>query len=306
MRESLLTFVVPAPQGCNLRCPFCIVHQRNEVAGAPLRPDEFVQFITEAGERESVHALSIQGYEPLLPESLEYTQAILEAGGHFGIPANLVTNGVYLGAALDLLSILKPNRIGVSLDSFIGEVHDRIRGVPGSWYAAVDGLRRAVNWLAPETGLTVISVLLPSKVENLLGMPQLLANIGVSQWIVDPVLAIGKRRSRQQEIEILRACQRLQAEAHKHGILFACDDEFATIDQVSIAETYPELADVYVRCLEDNIELFRLTPSGQCSAGSDILTAVTPQVPRWLPNAIHAADFLAALPRPPRARANYS
>jgi MoaA/NifB/PqqE/SkfB family radical SAM enzyme len=274
MCEKFLTFVVPASNGCNLRCPFCIIRQRNEVDGISLQPHELVQFIEEVSEREVIHALSIQGYEPLLPESMPYTQAILQAGLDLCIPTNFVTNGVYLSTTLDLLTVLKPNAIAISVDSHVAENHDRLRGVPGTWHTVVAGLRQAVKRLAVDTQLVVSSVLFPSKVENLLGMPALLADVGISRWQVNPITAINDQRGMRrlkQDIEILQAGLELRHEADKHGILFAIDDD---------------------------IDLVRLTPSGQGSIGRDILSPITSDVPRWIPNVVHAADFLAALPRP--------
>jgi MoaA/NifB/PqqE/SkfB family radical SAM enzyme len=300
--QQYLTFIVPASRGCNLRCPFCIVRHRKEAEETLLRPEDFVRFIAEALIDKDTYALSLQGYEPLLPESMHYSEAILQTGADFGVSTILVTNGVYLGDAFERLIELDVDTVDVSLDSNIAEIHDRIRGVSGTWQATVDSLRKAISHGEQGPVLAVQSVLLPSKVENLVGMPRFLAELGIKWWTVNPVLKIGERRgqrSLERDIEILRACFLLQAEAEKCGIHFSCDDEFGCIDQARAAEIYPELAEVAVRRIEDSIELFRLTPSGQCSVGRDILSPITPDVPRWIPNAVHAGDFLASLPRPP-------
>jgi MoaA/NifB/PqqE/SkfB family radical SAM enzyme len=242
-------------------------------------------------------AQAIQGYEPLLPEAMAYSEAILEAGMRFGIPTTLVTNGVYLDQALDRLIALKLNTIAISLDSDIAEIHDHIRGVPGAWEMIVNGLGKAVKRIARKPTLVVTSVLLPSKIDNLLGMPEFLTNIGIKQWMVNPMLQIGPRRgvrTFERDVEILRACHRLQREAKKHGLHVTCDDEFGCINQAGVAKIYPELAEVSVDRIDDDIELFRLTPSGQCSVDSDGLAPITPDVPQWQPNAVHAADFLAS------------
>src|SRR6266852_3635963 len=110
---QFLTFVVPALEGCNLKCPFCLVGQRREIAKANLRSEDFVRFIREAFDRAPIFALAIQGYEPLLPESLPYTQAILATGRFLGIPASLVTNGTKLAEAVDLLTTLAPAKVAV-------------------------------------------------------------------------------------------------------------------------------------------------------------------------------------------------
>src|SRR5262249_19767587 len=149
--------------GCNLKCSFCFVRQRQEVAEVLLRPEDIVRFIREAAERAPIFALAIQGYEPLLPESLPYTRAILAAGQFLGRPATMVTNGTKLADAVDLLATLSVNKIAISLDAASADIHDRIRGVAGAWAASVDGIKRAIEVLAPRTRLVVTSVLLPSK-----------------------------------------------------------------------------------------------------------------------------------------------
>src|SRR5215471_17184510 len=159
----LLTFVVPAPNGCNLKCSFCVVRQRREITETLLRPEDMVRFIREAVERAPISALAIQGYEPLLPESLRYTQAILATGRFLGLPTSVVTNGTKLVDAIDLLTTLAPHKIAVSLDAASAEVHDRIRGLTGAWAATLGGIRRAIEVLIPKTRLVVASVLLPSK-----------------------------------------------------------------------------------------------------------------------------------------------
>src|SRR5215831_8959335 len=160
---QFLTFVVPAPNGCNLKCSFCIVRQRREITETLLRSEDMAHFIREAAERAPIFALAIQGYEPLLQEALPYTQAILATGRFLGLPTSVVTNGTKLVDAIDLLKTLAPNKIAISLDAASGDIHDRIRGVAGARAASVGGIKRAIEVLAPRTRLVVMSVLLPSK-----------------------------------------------------------------------------------------------------------------------------------------------
>jgi len=73
--SSILTLIVPAPNGCNLSCPFCYIQQRKENAKSiDISPKDYVRFISDA---DNVSFICIQGYEPLLPDSFAYTQEIL-------------------------------------------------------------------------------------------------------------------------------------------------------------------------------------------------------------------------------------
>ncbi len=295
---QFLTFVVPARHGCNLKCSFCFVRQRREITETCLRPDDLVRFIREAAERVPIFALAVQGYEPLLPESLPYMQAILATGRFLGFPTSLVTNGTKLANAVDLLATLAPSKIAVSLDAASADIHDRIRGVAGAWTAAVGGIRRAVEALAPRTRIVVSSVLLPSKLHYLQGMPALLRDIGIDRWIINPLLRVGEHHAPgpvADRTSLFRDLLMLREAARREGVRLTVDDEFGHLDHDAARMTESSLRGLHVRTLPQNVEIFRLTPSGQCSVGNDILRQVTPETPRWQPGALHAGDFLETL-----------
>jgi hypothetical protein len=119
---------VPAADGYNLGCSFCLIQQRGEVTSKYLRPEDFARFIQEAAERSPIFAVSIQGHEPLVPASLPYAQAVLATGRFLGLPTAMVTNGVLLADTLDLLAALAPSKIAISLDAARGGDHVQIRG----------------------------------------------------------------------------------------------------------------------------------------------------------------------------------
>jgi len=295
---QFLTFVVPALSGCNLKCPFCLVRQRREITDTYLRPNDLSRFIREAAERAPIFALAIQGYEPLLPESLPYTQAILATGRFLGLPTSMVTNGVKLVDAIDLLKTLSPNKIAISLDADSADIHDRIRGVAGAWAATVGGIKRAVEFLAPRTRLAVESVLLPSKRHHLDAMPARLREIGIDRWIINPLLRVGRDQTGgpvSDRASLYRDLLILKEEADRAGVRLTVDDEFGNLGHDAASTSQPSLRALHVRTLPPNVEIFRLAPSGQCSTGNGILRRVTPDTPRWQPGAMHAGDFLENL-----------
>jgi MoaA/NifB/PqqE/SkfB family radical SAM enzyme len=304
---QFLTFIVPASDGCNLKCPFCLIRQRREITETCLRPNDLARFVREAGERAPIFALAIQGYEPLLPESLPYTQAILATGRFLGLPTSMVTNGVKLGNAVDLLKTLSPDKIAISLDAAAAETHDRIRGVAGTWAAAVAGIKRATDALAPRTRLVVESVLLPSKRHYLEAMPALLREIGVDRWIINPLLRVGRDQAGgpvSDRARLFRDILILQEAADRAGVRLTVDDEFGNLRHDVASAVQPSLRRLHVRTLPLNVEIFRVAPSGQCSTGDGILKQVTPDTPRWQPGTVHAGDFLEMLSSPmePRPR----
>jgi MoaA/NifB/PqqE/SkfB family radical SAM enzyme len=253
------------------------------------------RFIREAAERGPIFALAIQGYEPLLPASLPYTQAVLATGRLLDLATTLVTNGVLLADALDLMVALRPSTIAISLDAATGDIHDRIRGVAGAWAATVKGIRLAVEILAPRTRLAVSSVLLPSKRHYLEDMPPLLCEIGIDHWIVNPLLRIGRDRVGGPVDDLANLfddLRVLQDAADRAGVRLTVDDELHHLTHAAASIDATKPRSIHVRTLPPNVEIFRLTPSGQCSTGDDILKEVLPEAPRWQPGAMHAGDFL--------------
>jgi MoaA/NifB/PqqE/SkfB family radical SAM enzyme len=289
-----LTFVVPAPGGCNLDCSFCLVRQRREMSANYLSPDDLMLFIREAAEQAPIFAIAIQGHEPLLPESLPYTTAVLSTGRLMGIPTSLVTNGVLLNDAVDLLSTLMPTKMAVSLDADSPELHDRIRGVAGSWSAAIDGIRRAVKCLK-KTALVVSSVLKPRGHQSLVGMPELLRQLAVRSWIVNPMIRVGADSPGGpvgNRDELFRELLILRAAAERARIRLTIMDELDRLQHGIACVRQPELRSLHVRTLPPGVEIFRLAPNGQCSDGLNILKQMKPDVPRWQPSASHAGEFL--------------
>jgi MoaA/NifB/PqqE/SkfB family radical SAM enzyme len=295
---QFLTFVVPAIAGCNLKCSFCFVRQRREIAETSLRPEDLARFIREAAEHEPIFALAIQGYEPLLTESLPYTQAILATGRFLGVPTSLVTNGVNLVNALDLLTALSPDKIAISLDAASAHTHDRIRGVGGAWAASIEGIRRAREMLPSRTRLVVSSVLQPSRRDYLEAMPALLREIGVDRWIINPLLRVGGDEAGgpvADPADLFRDVLVLQKLADRAGVRLTVDDEFNRLEHDATCADTPSLRAIDVRILPPEVKIFRLTPNGQCSAGDDILRQSTSETPCWHPGVRHAGDFLGEL-----------
>jgi sulfatase maturation enzyme AslB (radical SAM superfamily) len=293
-----LTFVVPAADGCNLKCPFCFIRQREEITETRLRPHDFARFIREAAERLPIFAIGIQGYEPLLPEALPYTQSILETGKIHGVRTTLVTNGVFLSDAVDLMAVLAPSKIAISLDAASADIHDRVRGVTGAWAASVKGIGQAIKVLTPRTRLAVTSVLLPTRRHYLDDMPKRLVDIGINRWIVTPLVRVGRRQTGNPiggRQSMLQDLMRLQEAADRARIRLTIDDEFGQLSHEADDICRRTLRSFHVRTLPLNVELIRLTPNGQCSTGADILTKMLPDTPRWRPGDMHAGDFLEML-----------
>jgi MoaA/NifB/PqqE/SkfB family radical SAM enzyme len=305
---QFLTFVVPASNGCNLKCPFCLVRHRREItetkpgpenlAPENLAPEDLARFVREAAQSAPIFAVAVQGYEPLLSESIPYTQAILATGRFLSLPTTLVTNGVRLADAVGWLKTLSPAKIAVSLDAAAADIHDHVRGVAGAWAMTVHGIRRAIDVLAPQTRLAVASVLIPNRRHYLEGMPARLRDIGIDRWIISPLVRVGRDAAGGpvgDRAALFRDLLILQDAAVRTGVRMTVDDEFGHLHHDAAYAAQPSLRALHVRTLPPRVDLFRLAPGGQCSRGGDVLRQVTSETPRWRPGVMHAGDFLEML-----------
>lgn len=295
-KASILTFVVPAPNGCNLSCAFCYIQQRKEEATAvSITPEDYVSFI-EGVENASV--VCIQGYEPLLPESFAYTREILAAGRRLGIPTSLVTNGTHLRQHVPALSKLRPARMAVSLDSAEAAVHDKTRGKEGAFDDTLAGLRFAVSVPVLKEALVVTSVLVPRKRERLMGMPKLLAELGIEHWVVNALVKVGKGDKlggpAGERNAILDDLLALKAEADRHGIDMVVDDEFGCLSGDDRARELMEVEALRIKRLVSPEGVYRLVPTGHCSKGTDILKPIHDKTPVWHPS-MDVGKFLATI-----------
>ncbi|MGI9502995.1 MAG: radical SAM protein [Geminicoccaceae bacterium] len=295
-RRPILTFIVPAPKGCNLNCPFCYIDKRNEPAQAlDLTPADYIAFIDQVAAWENIGAICLQGYEPLLPESFAYTRAILKAGERLGIPTSLVTNGTYLEHWVDELAELRPDKITVSIDSADAATHDKTRGKTGAFEDAMRGLRLAVADAELQPVLSLASILMPQRHKRLLGMPALAAELGIKHWVITVLNdvgmeeiggPVGDRRRTFADLLILKR------EAERHGIDFVVDDEFGTLSDEDAKRDVVDINELRIRRLAQPSGTFRLLPTGQCSMGLEILKEVKPDTPRWQPGVVDAFDFI--------------
>src|SRR5690348_8925570 len=181
------TFVLPAPNGCNLHCPFCIVAKRKEADESVLTPTDYLEFFADLLRHYPINRMSLQGYEPLLPESWPLTKALLTLAARFCCEASLITNGTYLPKYASEVAALTDS-VTISLDSADARIHDRLRRARGAHEAALIGIRAIRKEFKGYLGAN--SVLFPGREEYLDGMIDLLADLGIREWIISPLLRI--------------------------------------------------------------------------------------------------------------------
>ena len=143
--------MLPAPmivswnltRACNLACGHCYldaVQRRREPAGE-LSTAEACNVIAQIAELAPGAMLVLSGGEPLLRRDLD---TLVQQAATRGLAPVIGTNGTLLTERrAQALQAAGAAGVGVSLDSAMPSFHDRLRGVPGAWEAALCGVRAA-------------------------------------------------------------------------------------------------------------------------------------------------------------------
>jgi pyruvate-formate lyase-activating enzyme len=288
-----LTFIVPA-SACNLNCGFCAIKQRREAERSVLSATDYAYFLEDVVRNAPLAIAAIQGYEPLLLESWPYTMAILKVARRFQVPTGLVTNGILLAERTQDLMDLEPTGVTVSLDSAIPNKHDKLRGQSGAFAKTITGLQSLVGVPQYAKRVTISSVLFPRHRKYLEGMPRLLSDLGISHWVISPLLRIGSREAGGpvgSGWRIIEDLLFLRDRAAQCGVSLVLDDELGMLAD-------GDYADLVVRQFQRPDGLLRLVPNGACSVGKDILRRVGTETAVWRPSEITPHDFVRSILSP--------
>ena len=152
---------------CNLKCKMCPFWRREdeELLGI----DQEIRMM-ESLKRAGVSFLGFEGGEPLLRKDIG--EILHQSKKRFH--TSMVTNGWLLKAKLDEIKD-SLNYIFVSLDG-IGEVHDRLRGMAGSFRHAVEGIEAARDYIP----LAISSTITNENMDQAQGIVDLAVKLGVS------------------------------------------------------------------------------------------------------------------------------
>ena len=301
-KYATLTFVLPAPQGCDQACSnpdgevICYIAERGEAKIAQstdIGPEHLKKYVTDIkrGEKVTITGLHVQGYEPLLPACREHLLAILDVANELGLSVTVVTNGQGLvGAIDDLRPFMHLLHIIVSIHG-VGANHNRIaKAKMGDAYVMA---RRGVL-ACKEAGISVSvsSILFQGYREWLDGLVPVLAEWDVS-WTINACVESGESEIGGPVGErdmILRDLAVLVEASKKHGVVILIDDELSGLGNLWSSWEKWTLW-VRTRRLRWPIKFLRLLPNGQVVEGIDFMRKHDHSSPVWSP-ATNAATFV--------------
>lgn len=140
---------------CPLRCAHCYVDAGEREADDVLSTDEAFSVIDQLRDLGSPVVI-LSGGEPLLRDDIF---DLARYGTKKGLRMAMGTSGVLIddGVAKDIRQA-GIRQVAVSLDSADPAVHDRFRGVPGTWERAVQGIASCIRGGTPvQVNTTVLS-----------------------------------------------------------------------------------------------------------------------------------------------------
>jgi len=151
---------------CNLKCVMCDIGQKNaqessqesfplaksiERGGEMMNLEDWKMLVDDIVKKQWKPLLLLTGTEPFLyPHLLHLVEYIVTKGLRVHITTNGTLLSHYASKLVDLCKRPDSINITISLDG-IGEVHDKIRGIKGTFDKAIEGLKK-INYKKRDYG----------------------------------------------------------------------------------------------------------------------------------------------------------
>ena len=173
---------------CNLRCVQCAIYELKNPPGS-LTDEERCSVVRQIADWDPGIPLVITGGEQFIDRAA--LRALAQNCKAHGVFATLSTNGTLIKEEDASWIVNSGIRCAVvSFDSFRPEIHDRIRGIPGTWERALRGLRHLVNARdAAQNGFTVLTstILGDHNLHEMAAMTDWLWSLGVDNTLYQPL-----------------------------------------------------------------------------------------------------------------------
>ncbi|MFH1850293.1 MAG: radical SAM protein [archaeon] len=182
------TVTITLTSRCNLRCLMCD-HWRAECAEPTL--SEVKGYIDQISEWD-IPEIELSGGEPFVRKDI---LGIIDYATQKGIGMNITTNGT-LFSEKNMRRIAGSNvkRLQISLDGATSEVHDRIRGVPGTY----EKVMKAVGFFRGKIPVNATTVIMSHNLNQLVELYHLTKRLGFSSITYQPVndsnIDVGSRK----------------------------------------------------------------------------------------------------------------
>ncbi|MDT3697979.1 MAG: radical SAM protein [Thermincola sp.] len=170
---------------CNLKCIQCYNNSGGHKSAEMSREMwlDIARQVREMGVFECV----ISGGEPLI---CDYVFDVMDVLHEYQTQFVFITNGMLLtNENIKRLLKYRYNWIQVSIDGFTPETHDQIRGVKGSWEAAVVGLKKLCDLGMPTVAACTVSKRNLAEVGDFIDM---CGYLGVTRVVLGEMIPVGR------------------------------------------------------------------------------------------------------------------
>lgn len=185
---------------CNLNCYHCYNDSSSRKTTPELTPRQWMNLAQEIADM-GVFIAIISGGEPLLKQNILFKlMDIMHKSGMYFV---LISNGYLMDDDI-VKKLLKYEYryIQISIDGAAPEIHDAIRGVPGSWQRAVQAATKISSAGLP---LSVACTVLPENYRHIRDMVELAVTLGAHQLILDSVIYSGRAAAQREKLLPLKS-----------------------------------------------------------------------------------------------------
>jgi len=189
-------------KGCNLKCRHCWLapeYQSSEDYSLPMIDVDLIKSILEQAKSLGLLGVKLTGGEPLLhPQIPEILRIIEEAD----LSLTIETNGILCTSeiATKIRRSSKRLSVSVSLDGADEHIHEWVRGVSGSFDAAIRGLKNLVE--AGVKPQIIMSIMKRNK-HQIKPVIQLAEQIGAGSVKFNPIQPTGRGDALHDALETL-------------------------------------------------------------------------------------------------------
>ena len=169
--------------GCNLKCEMC--NHWRDTREPPVASDRFQAVLNELAEL-GTKKIHISGGEPMLRPQVP---DLVEQASTLGIKVTMTTNGTLIDKSKAKRLVEGGLRgINISIDSPIRKMHERIRGVEGSFKATVKAVELFQRYKHKgKLTIRINTVVSRTNFQTLAGLPDLAHQLGADGINLIPV-----------------------------------------------------------------------------------------------------------------------
>jgi MoaA/NifB/PqqE/SkfB family radical SAM enzyme len=220
--DTPITLQMELTYACNLKCVMCYNNSGLGQKRPPeLTDDQWYSVAEEACKNGLLEAI-VSGGEPFLRKELVFR--LLDLFRNYGVQVDLITNGFYVTPEVaGRLSEYAFGFVQVSIDGHTAAIHDRVRGVSGSWERATRALESlASRGICARLAHTCVKFSYKHIAETI----DLAIGLGARTVIVGRVIAQGRGSASKAEEELLlddreeleywRICEQVRAEKSRY------------------------------------------------------------------------------------------